>query len=151
MIGHAYSPYRSPSEARLQQMVFPHNAFPWGVQNKYDPKGGGISLGKGLFRKPLLRQNGKRQRAKGLFRPTLIIKHIAKNMPEGLHYTWQVPLTDIVWDKSGQYQTHCYRSSFDIDDLSHTRVICFLRVWFNIPLRRPKFPCCRKKHISLNQ
>ena len=26
----------------------------------------------------------------------------------------------------------CYRSSCDIDDLSHTRAICFLRVWFNI-------------------
>ncbi len=42
----------------------------------------------------------------------------------------------IVWDKSGQYQTPCYRSSCDIDDLSHTRVICSLRVWFNIHISR---------------
>ena len=30
------------------------------------------------------------------------------------------------------YQTRCYCSLCDIDDLSHTHAICFLRVWFNI-------------------
>ncbi len=37
-----------------------------------------------------------------------------------------------VWDKSTQYQTRCYRSSYDINDLSPTRVICILQVWFKI-------------------
>ena len=32
----------------------------------------------------------------------------------------------------------CYRGLCDIDELSHTRVICFLRVWFNIHI----FPSC---------
>ncbi len=32
-----------------------------------------------------------------------------------------INIKPLVWDKSSQYQTRCYRSA-----------ICFLRVWFNI-------------------